>query len=957
MISQIEKRRSLFANGGEMAARMQAFDWSKSSLGPAESWPQSLRTAIRIMLTSKFAMWMAWGPELIFFCNDAYLPTVGLKRDWVLGARSDKVWEEIWPDIGPRIGSVLNTGQATWDESLLLFLERSGFPEETYHTFSYSPLDDDDGQITGMLCVVTEITDRIIGERRLATLRDLGVRLAGIRTKSDVLAALTASIGAQTRDLPFLLTYLLDEDRSNLRLASCIGLVPGTQFAPETVARDDDRAIWPAAAALGPDFTDNHIDVSGLSVASQHLPDPCTNALVVPISSQGQAESVGIVVAGLIPYRPFDASYSGFIGLLVGQIAAGLAGANAYEQERKRADALAEIDRAKTTFFSNVSHEFRTPLTLMLGTIEDLKQRLAVPGAQVADLDTEQINLAHRNSLRLLKLVNTLLDFARIEAGRVEACYVATELSQFTVELASAFQPATEKAGLRLIIDCPVLAERAFVDRDMWEKVVLNLMSNAFKFTLEGEIEVKLRLEGAHFVLVVRDTGVGIPAADIDKVFDRFHRVLGTEGRTHEGSGIGLALVQELVRLHGGTAMVESRHGTGAAFRISIPVGTAHLPSGLVVAAKISPRRIDATHPFVEEALRWLPNAAPLPESLDILAEVPVGRTALPSDQKQVRILVADDNADMRSYLARILSDRWTVDLASNGIEALAVARARQPDLILSDVMMPGLDGFSLVRTIRSDEELKTLPVILLSARAGEEARIEGLGSGADDYLIKPFSARELIARIDAHITLAKVRRDAELRQRLMTNELNHRVKNTLAVVQAIATQTARYTQEPKQFNNAFQGRITALARVHDILTKTHWTGSSLYDLATSTLAPFFEQNSGAVRVAGPHVPLEVSAALSLSLALNELATNATKYGALLNDTGYVTLDWSISGQPSLVTLQWVEHGGPAVVPPTRTGFGYRLINTLSSQLAGSVNLAYPPEGVRCEIKMPFVAA
>jgi len=166
----------LFAGGGEMGRRMREFDWAANPVGPPAQWPQSLKTIVRMMLDSRYAMWMLWGPELTFFCNDAYLPTVGIKRDWVLGARSDKVWEEIWPEIGPRIRQVLEQGESTWDEGLLLFLERRGFREETYHTFSYSPVYDDASRVAGMLCVVTEVTERVLGERRLQTLRELGAR-------------------------------------------------------------------------------------------------------------------------------------------------------------------------------------------------------------------------------------------------------------------------------------------------------------------------------------------------------------------------------------------------------------------------------------------------------------------------------------------------------------------------------------------------------------------------------------------------------------------------------------------------------------------------------------------------------------------------------------------------------------------------------------------------------------
>src|SRR5450432_111721 len=170
-------------SGGEMGKRIRSLDWSKTPLGPMDQWPQSLRTVVNILLTSRYQMWMAWGPELTFLCNDAYRPTLGIKDAWALGARADRVWAEIWPDIGPRIESVLTTGTATYDEGLLLLLERSGFPEETYHTFSYSPLADDDGVISGMLCVVTEETERVIGERRVETLRDVASALASTNTE------------------------------------------------------------------------------------------------------------------------------------------------------------------------------------------------------------------------------------------------------------------------------------------------------------------------------------------------------------------------------------------------------------------------------------------------------------------------------------------------------------------------------------------------------------------------------------------------------------------------------------------------------------------------------------------------------------------------------------------------------------------------------------------------------
>ncbi|HVQ17323.1 MAG TPA: ATP-binding protein, partial [Vicinamibacterales bacterium] len=466
-------------------------------------------------------------------------------------------------------------------------------------------------------------------------------------------------------------------------------------------------------------------------------------------------------VVGLNPQRPFDDQYRAFLELVASQIGTALGNARAYEEERKRAEALAEIDRAKTAFFSNVSHEFRTPLTLILGPLEDLLRT----DTSRSPADRERIELVHRNSLRLLKLVNTLLDFSRIEAGRVQAVFQPTNLAALTADLSSAFRSAIERAGMQLVVDCPPLREPVFVDRDMWEKIVLNLLSNAFKYTLQGAVTVSLRQLGDAIVLAVTDTGVGIPEMEQQHVFERFHRVEGIQGRTHEGTGIGLALVQELAKLHGGSVAVLSQPGAGSTFSVTIPAGMAHLRADRIVAAgPLAPTTLGA-NPYVEEALRWLPHDVGEPRPpMDVIAETvaPVPAFTARNHAGRAHILLADDNADLRDYLYRLLSVQYDVTAVSEGLAALAAARRRRPDLILADVMMPLLDGFGLVRELRSDAGLSGVPVVLLSARAGEEARVEGWGSGADDYIVKPFSARELLARIESHLSLTRVRREAD---------------------------------------------------------------------------------------------------------------------------------------------------------------------------------------------------
>jgi signal transduction histidine kinase len=416
---------------------------------------------------------------------------------------------------------------------------------------------------------------------------------------------------------------------------------------------------------------------------------------------------------------------------------------------------LGELDAAKTAFFSNVSHEFRTPLTLILGPVE--RAQSSAEGA----LSGEDLEALHRNALRLLRLVNSLLDFSRIESGGLAMSFAPTDLSTLTAGLAGAFQSLFQDAGLGLVVECPPLPEPVYVDATQWEKVMMNLISNAFKFTFEGEIAVRLNWRGDRVELTVRDTGTGIPADQLPRIFERFHRVEGARGRSFEGSGIGLSLVHELVRLHGGKVDVLSEVGKGTTFVVSIPAGTAHLPrERIVTSSPLAPRREAPASAHLVEAKHWMrskPSTIP-PGPLLRPSEPPRALDSVPAG----RLLIADDNADMREYLERLLSPYWDIQLVPDGRAALAAALASPPDLVLSDVMMPEMDGVELLNALRADARTSTVPVILISARAGEDARLAGLETGADDYLVKPFAAREVVTRIRTHLEMAKVRRAAE---------------------------------------------------------------------------------------------------------------------------------------------------------------------------------------------------
>ena len=656
-------------------------DWAATPLGAPDSWPQSLKTAVSILLSSRFSMWMAWGPELTFFCNDAYRrDTLGRKYPWALGRPAHEVWAEIWDDIGPRIDRVLNDAESTWDEALLLFLERSGYSEETYHTFSYSPLRDEDGQVVGMLCVVTEDTDRVIGERRMATLRHLGSDPSVIRTEQEMLAFAGRQLERNPRDLPFTLTYLFDDDGS-ARLAGATGIAPDHPAAPPVVPAVGAQ-VWPLDALIH--GKSELVDLDGppfIDLPTGQWQSPPRQALVTPLLTQGATPS-GFLVTGLNRHRPLDDDYRGFIDLVAGHIATGISSARSFREQQQRAEELAELDRAKTTFFSNISHEFRTPITLILGPVAEL--RTHAPGLD--EHAQQELDVIQRNGLRLAKLVNTLLDFSRIEANRVQAQYEPVDLAEVTAELASVFRSAIDRAGLALTVDCRSVGEPVYLDRDMWEKVVLNLLSNALKYTFTGTITVRVERDGDMAVVTVADTGIGVPAAEMPRLFERFHRIESARARSTEGSGIGLALVKELIGLHGGTIAADSVEDAGTSFTIRLPLGSGHLPADALIAPGASRTPSGIAEPFVQEALRWLPEHQP--QDMTQAPEAP------PSAPAASNVLVADDNADMREYLVRLLRGAgYRVDAVADGQQALERIRTDLPDLVVSDVMMTRLDG------------------------------------------------------------------------------------------------------------------------------------------------------------------------------------------------------------------------------------------------------------------------
>lgn len=741
---------------GDLGKLILAFDWSQTPLGPISVWPQSLKTAISLMLSSRQPMWIGWGPAATFLYNDAYIGVLSAsKHPWALGRPAAEVWSEIWDICGPLSDIVFKQGDATVANDVRLFMSRGNFLEETYYSFSYSPIRDESGNVAGLFCPNLDVTDKHLNARRLHTLSDLATKSLVEKTVQAACASVVETLACNPDDIPFSLLYLTDAQNETAQLKHFANLNDIDAVAPASVSLTDksDRTIWPIAQAIRSAQVQvvpvQDIEGLPLGLANQRI----TEAIVLPLLSSGQEKAIGALVAGVNASRKLDDDYRSFFGLIATQVANAIQNARTAEEEKMRVDMLAEIDRAKTSFFSNVSHEFRTPLTLMLGPIEEA---LADEDNPLPSVQHGRVVLMQRNALRLQKLVNTLLEFSRIQAGRVQATFVQTDLSALTIDLASSFRSTIEHAGMQLLVDCPPLPETYYVDPSMWEKIILNLLSNAFKFTFEGSIRVTLRSNGTHATIAIADTGIGIPENELPRLFERFHRIEGSRARTHEGSGIGLALVQDLVALHGGEIRVDSKINRGTTFMVTIPAGSVHLDPRNINDTLVSPDRKLAVDPYVAEAESWIPELDAEPEiSGDADAEETGG---MPSATTQERILVADDNLDMRAYLRHLLQPRWQVKTVTDGREALNAARRWVPDIIISDVMMPQIDGFELLTALRSDSLTREVPFILLSARAGEEARVEGLQAGADEYLVKPFSGKELIARVDSLLMRRRIR-------------------------------------------------------------------------------------------------------------------------------------------------------------------------------------------------------
>ncbi|CAG8447486.1 9831_t:CDS:10 [Acaulospora colombiana] len=713
-----------------------SFDWSSTPLGPMDSWSPYLKTIVMsIDSTYKFR--------------------------------------------------IVYHGKSRYENDTCVLMRRDNYMEECYFSFTLSPIYKEDGTVGGVFNAARETTQQVLTDRRLKALSELGNRTPATTFDNDLdvvkgddgIEELVFIKGKSTRELP---DFLPDTfEIINLQLNDD-DLVTNNQ--EELLKSTLDSSVtkplaWPVEQV-----------VKSNSKLIVTLKDN-TQAILLPVhtSFAGKTTLTATIICGLNQNRALDQEYLEFLHLVAGHASSGLTHGKSREENRKQAEILADLNRQKIMFFQNISHELRTPLTLMLSPLEESIN--ACPPESPIRFNLQMIN---RNSRRLLKLVNTLLQFSRIESGKLEAQFRETDIVKYTLELASCFESMAESLRLGYFIKIPSreefysrLKQKVFIDRDMYEKIVFNLCSNAFKHTWTGSVSVSLysdSKDGREMVILeIADTG--IPEKDIENLFQRFYRVESSQSRSYEGTGIGLAFVKELVMRHNGEISVHSEVKKGTAFRVSLPTGCAHLPEKQVYFEgnefeinSMEKCLFDGRDFYLEESHQWIQNDldgesfdnylsnndhAGSITNLDCASSnnstlrnkmTDIQHTIFPSLHNDIsnarkatyHILVVDDNTDMR-----ILKNLQ-----------------RLPDLILSDVMMPNMDGLELLKILRSDPVTQLIPVIFLSAKAGEDSSVEGLEQGADDYLIKPFSVRDLIVRIKANIKLSHLRQQLLLQQK-----------------------------------------------------------------------------------------------------------------------------------------------------------------------------------------------
>ncbi len=704
-----------------------AVDWAATSVGPIATWSPSLLTIVRVLMASRMPMMLMWGPQFVQIYNDANSQILGDKHPDAMGSPAAESFPESWPATGPMLETVRRGGPTIYREDETLLLQRAGYLEETHWRFSWSAVPGRPGEIGGVLAVAEDRTGEILARRRL----DLLHRIAAIgldRQAPDVVARrAVAALGEVRASVPFAAVYLGAPSGGPLALVAAYGARRGSRVLPLSLAVDSQHPYAEACRS-------GRVGVLAVGRRDRLEPGPvgprtAEELRIFPLRDS-QRRRIGVLVLGLSPYRIPDSRYAEFFALAAEHIASLLGEALQREGTEREVQRLARVDAGKTRFYQDVGHEFRTPLTLIRLALGEM--RAGTSGADQRHLDTIERALA-----QMTLLVEGALAFVESVPLVAAPQAVAVDLEALTRAVVGMFRSAAEAADLSFTLDLDPM-DPVSIDPDAWTRIVANLVSNAVKYTRFGGIVVRQHRDDEQWIrLSVEDTGIGIPVAERAQVFDRGHRSTRSVSAISGGLGLGLAIVDELVQALGGTVAIAGDPESGSIFTVRLPIRP---EDAAPTATHFPPQRSEAAF---------------------VAGLTPADQPGDPGEASSERrtALVIEDDLDLLGYLQELLTRAgWQVHTA---VDAQAARECPVPaDVVVSDIVLPGTSGLEFVRELRSRGA--TTPVLLVSARAAVDEVVEGLLSGADDYLSKPFEPAELLARVDVLDRLAR-RHAAEL--------------------------------------------------------------------------------------------------------------------------------------------------------------------------------------------------
>ena len=696
---------------GEMAARIRAKDWSATALGPADRWPQSLRTATSICLESGFPMLVCWGPELVMLYNDGYVPVLGAKHPNALGQPLLECWAEIRDMIGPMFRGVTETGRAVYANDLMFPLCRHGFTEECYFTFSYSPIREENDRVGGVLVTCTETTRHVLSERRMRTVRDLAARASHANTDAAAWRGAQEVLARNPFGMPFVVLYSMDG--SVARRVGLCGLRPDSPAAPERIDLHAASSGWPVLlAASGKTEFVHDVRRRFGDIRGPVWPEPVESASVIPIARPALSRPYGFLVAGLSPRLHLDDDYRTFLTLVGEHIATAVANTRAHEElvrSQQRTEMLADqaraAERRKDEFLAMLSHELRNPLAPIANAVQLMKLRGDRPPGHEREVIERQV--AH-----LSRLVDDLLDVSRIASGKFELRRRPMELAEALEKAVEIVSPLLEERCHDLRVEVPRHGLRVYGDGVRLSQLFANLLTNAAKYTRQtGHIVVAAQTEVDEIVVRVRDDGIGIPPELLPRIFHLF--VQGGRGpATQGGLGLGLALVKSLVTLHGGSVTARSAGvDRGSEFVVRLPA----LREGVA-----------------EES-----------------ADFPAPGARATSLKK--RVMVVDDNRDAAEMLAEALRiEGHEVSVAHDGPEALSLLDEREFDVSILDLGLPMMDGYELAQRIRQDGRCAATRLIAVTGYGQENDVARARAAGFDLHLVKPVELESVLLAVES---------------------------------------------------------------------------------------------------------------------------------------------------------------------------------------------------------------